>query len=59
VHQDLVNEAVLQALAGNVSAENLEVLAVCGFPGRGNGRFDVTREEGDCRALRVSWAVDG
>lgn len=47
----LVDEPALLALAGNVCPEDLEVLAVGGFPGRGDGSRDVAGEEGDCRVL--------
>ena len=55
VDHDLVNEPVFQALAGEVSAEYLDVLAACGLPGRGDRSLDVTGQEGDrwiTRSLR-------
>ena len=55
VDHDLVNEPAFQALAGEVSAEYLDVLAACRLHGRGDRSLDVTGQEGDrwiARSLR-------
>src|SRR6266700_4388856 len=53
LYHDLVDEPPSQALAGDVGAEDLEVLAARGIQ-RGGDRFpDVTGEVGDIRVRRV------
>ena len=53
IHQDLVDEAPLQALAGHVSAEDLQVLSARSVQCRGDRFSDVTGEVGDIRVRRV------
>ena len=53
VDQDLVDEPPLQALAGHVGAEDLQVLAARGAARRGDGVPDVTGEERDPGVRRV------
>ena len=45
--RDLVDKPALQALAGQVGAEYLDVLAAGGFLGRGDRVPDVTGQKGN------------
>jgi hypothetical protein len=53
IHQDLVHEPALKALAGHVSAEDFEVLPARSVQCRGDRLPDVTREVRDIRGRRV------
>src|SRR5258707_7393942 len=53
IHQDLVDEPRLQALAGHVGAEDLQVLAARSVPCRGDRFPDVTGEVRGCRVRRL------
>ena len=53
VHEDLVDEPPLQALAGDVGAEDLQVLAARSVQRRGDRFPDVAREIRDLRVRRV------
>src|SRR3954447_9693018 len=53
IHQDLVDEPPLQALAGHVSAEDFEVLAAGSVPCRGDRFADVAGEDRDVRVRRL------
>ena len=63
IHQDLVDEPSLKALAGQVGAEDLQVLAARSVARRGDGFLDVAGEERDPGSgssggswVRTNWA---
>src|SRR4051794_28873282 len=53
IHQDLVDEPPLQALAGHVGAEDFEVLAAGSVHCRGDRFADVAGEDRDVRVRRL------
>src|SRR5215472_6286846 len=57
IHLDLVDEPPLQALASDVGAEDLEVLAACSLQGGGDRFPDVTGEVRDIRVRRLRWPM--
>jgi hypothetical protein len=57
VHQDLVDEAPLQALGGDVGAEDLQALAARGAARRGYRLSDVTGEVRDARIRGLRWTM--